>query len=126
MDQINLLETKVCKACGVVKQLKRFQKLPSGNRGNVCNLCKSLGNKIKKDGEKKTPPRKNNALQLGNVGIKDYRSMYEYLEKIGYSLTEDIHEQFCKKYGLTPTKKKKKFNRQYTPEDCGLISSQTS
>jgi hypothetical protein len=121
MEQIIPVETKICKACSLEKKITRFTMLASGNRGNTCNLCKSLG-RTQKKGEKKSKTKKNNPLQLGNISMRDYVDMYEFLEKLGYSLEGDIHEQFCKRYGLTPHEPKNKFNRHYSAQDCGLTS----
>ncbi len=121
MEQITPVETKICKACNVEKKITRFTMLASGNRGNTCNLCKSLG-RTQKKGEKKSQPKKNIPLNLGNISIKDYTAMYEFLKKLGYSLEGDIHNQFCEKYNLTPNNPKNKFNRYYTASDCGLTS----
>jgi hypothetical protein len=121
MEQLDPVETKICRACGRNKKLKSFQTLKSGNKAGVCNLCKASGRKIPKESSKEPP--KDIALMLGNVNIKDYTLMYKFLEKAGYVLSkkEDIHEQFCKKYGLTPNKPKNVFNRYYSQKDCGLI-----
>ena len=121
MKELEPVEKKICRACGVEKLSKRFTKLASGNRAGVCNICKSLGNTIpnKKPKEKK----KNIPLSLGFVKVEDYENAYKFLEKIGYSLDKDkdIHEQFCKKYGLTPSSPKQKFNKHYSPKDLGLV-----
>jgi len=121
MEQFELIEKKICKACGNQKKLKSFGKTSSGNRGNVCNVCKSLGNTIKKGVKGEHYVVKNNALQLGNTSIKDYKNTYEFLESIGYNLSEDIHIQFCLKYGLTPHSPKQKFKNHYSQKDCGLV-----
>jgi hypothetical protein len=122
MNELEPVEKKICKACGVEKLHKRFTKLASGNRAGVCNICRSLGNTIKKGGSKKQP-KKNIPLSLGFVQVKDYENAYKFLEKIGYKLNKkgDIHEQFCKKYGLTPNSPKEIFNNHYSPKDLGLI-----
>jgi len=121
MEQIEPVEKKICRACEREKKITSFAKGASGKRGGVCNLCKSLGMTIKnKTTIKKTPP-KNNPLQLGNVQSKDYENAYKFLESAGYSLKEDLHIQFCKRYGLTPNSPKKTFNNHYSQEDCGLI-----
>ena len=83
MEQIEPVEKKICRACGVEKQVKRFTKLASGNRAGVCNVCRSLGNTI--PNKKKKEPQKNNPLQLGFVKVEDYENTYRFLESIGYS-----------------------------------------
>ena len=119
MEQIEPVEKKICRACGVEKQVKRFTKLAIDKRANVCNLCRALGNTIKD--KKSKPLKKNNPLQLGFVQVKDYENTYRFLESIGYSLKEDLHIQFCIRYGLTPNSPKQKFNKHYSPKDLGLI-----
>ena len=47
MNELEPVEKKICRACGVEKQVKRFTKLATGNRVGVCNLCRALGNTIK-------------------------------------------------------------------------------
>jgi hypothetical protein len=121
MEQKEPVEKKICLACGREKKLTSFTKLPSGNRGNSCNLCKSLGNTIKKGKSKVKEPLVNNPLSLGNVGIKDWVEMYKFMEKMGYNLKKDLHEQFCSKYGLTANTPKQTFKNYYSQKDCGLI-----
>jgi methylphosphotriester-DNA--protein-cysteine methyltransferase len=120
MEQLEPIEKKICRACNIAKKLKSFQTLKSGNKAGVCNLCKSQGKKIPKE-HKSKPVIKNIALQLGFIRKEDYVEMYKAMEKMGYNLSKDLHEQFCKKYGLTPNKPKQKFNNYYTQKDCGLI-----
>jgi hypothetical protein len=112
---------KICKACGLEKKIKSFGKTSVGNRGNVCNICKASGNTIKKGVKSDSRHVKDNALQLGNPTIKDYINTYEFLESIGYNLSEDIHEQFCKKYNITPNSPKQEFKNYYSKKDCGFI-----
>jgi hypothetical protein len=121
MEQIEPVEKKICRACEKEKKITSFAKGASGKRGGVCNLCKSLGMTIKNKTRIKKPPIKNNPLQLGNVSKKDYITAYQFLEKAGYSLKEDLHEQFCKKYNLPIREPKRIFNNHYSQEDCGLI-----
>jgi hypothetical protein len=44
-----------------------------------------------------------------------------YLKDAGYNLKEDIHIQFCEKYGLTPHNPRKVFKNTYSQKDCGLV-----
>jgi hypothetical protein len=122
MEEKEPVEKKICKVCEKEKKTTSFTKLLSGNRGGVCNLCKSLGRTIKKENISSKKVTKNHPLSLGNVSIKDYVLMYQFLERAGYTLgNNDIHEQFCKKYNLTPRTPKKKFLNHYSQKDCGLI-----
>ena len=120
MEQLEPEEKKICRACGIQKRLKSFQTLKSGNKGGVCNLCKSQGKRIPREPKPSRIP-KNVALQLGFIRKEDYIDMYKTMELMGYNLSEDLHIQFCKKYGLTPNSPKQTFNNYYTQEDCGLI-----
>jgi len=120
MNELEPIEKKICRACGFAKRLKSFQTLKSGNKGGVCNLCKSQGKRIPREPKPSRIP-KNIELQFGFIRKEDYVEMYEFMEKIGYELQFDLHEQFCKKYGLTPNSPKKTFKNHYTQKDCGLI-----
>jgi len=120
MNELEPVEKKICRACGVEKLAKRFTKLASGNRAGVCNICKSLGNTIPNKASKKKP-KKNIPLSLGFVQLKDYEDAYKFLELMGYSLKKDLHEQFCMRYGLTPNTPKQIFKNHHSAEDLGLI-----
>lgn len=120
MEQLEPVEKKICRACGVEKRLKSFQTLKSGNKGGVCNLCKSLGKKIPREPKPSRIP-KNIALQMRFVRKEDYVEMYQFLQEKGYDLSKDIHVQFCEKYGLTPNSPKRTFKNHYSPSDLGLI-----
>ena len=121
MEQIEPVEKKICRACEKEKKITSFSKTSSGNRGSVCNLCKSLGMTIKNKKPSQKEPTKNHPLQLGNVSKKDYEYMYKSLEKMGYNLSQDLHEQFCKKYNLPIRVPKQKFKNHYSQKDCGLV-----
>jgi hypothetical protein len=121
MEQKEPVEKKICRACLVEKPVTRFQKLASGNRGGVCNLCKSTGRTIKKDTISTKAKKKNIELNLGNVHRTDYITTYKFLQSIGYSLEGDIHEQFCERHNLKPRQPKRKFLNHYSQKDCGLI-----
>ena len=121
MEQIEPIEKKICRACEREKKITSFSKASNGNRGSVCNLCKSLGMTIKNKTTIKKQPIKNHPLQLGNVSQKDYDYMYKSLEKMGYNLSQDINEQFCKKYNLPIREPKQTFKNHYSPKDLGMI-----
>jgi len=121
MKELEPVETKICRACEKEKKITSYSRTASGNRAGVCNLCRSLGNTIKNKNRSQKEPTKNHPLQLGNVSQKDYEIMYKYMEKMGYNLSQDLHEQFCIKYGLTPNSPKKTFLNHHTQKDCGLI-----
>jgi hypothetical protein len=52
---------------------------------------------------------------------RDYVEAFVFLRAMGYDLTQDIHIQFCKKYGLTPNDPKQTFQNIFTVKDCYLI-----
>ena len=120
MEQLEPVEKKICRACNNLKKLKSFQLLKSGNRGSVCNVCKSQGKRIPREPKPSRVP-KNIALQLGFLRKQDYTEMYKAMELMGYNLSEDLHEQFCLRYGLTPNNPKQTFKNHYSQKDCGLI-----
>ncbi|CAB4141717.1 hypothetical protein UFOVP424_20 [uncultured Caudovirales phage] len=120
MEQLEPVEKKICRACNISKRLKSFQTLKSGNKAGVCNVCKSQGKRIPREPKPSRIP-KNIALQLGFLRKEDYIDMYKCMELMGYDLTQDLHEQFCKRYGLTPNSPKQTFINHYSQKDCGLI-----
>jgi hypothetical protein len=121
MEQLEPVETKICRACGVEKTIKRFPILLSGNRAGVCGICKATGKNIPKTSYRQKPHPKNKALTLGFLRKEDYKDTYKLLQSMGYNLSQDLHEQFCKKYGLIPNSPKQTFINHYSQEDCGLV-----
>jgi hypothetical protein len=120
MNELEPVEKKICRACGFAKRLKSFQTLKSGNKAGVCNLCKSQGKTIPKQSKPSRIP-KNIELQFGFIRKEDYVEMYNAMEMMGYNLSQDLHEQFCRKYGLTANSPKQTFKNHYSQKDCGLI-----
>jgi hypothetical protein len=114
------LDTKVCKACNVEKEIKCFSKQQGIGDGYAarCKKCKLEGNLIPKEKKERIEFR---PLTLAAPSIQDYILMYKLMEDIGYSLKEDIHIQFCTKYGLTPNIPKQTFLHYYSQKDLGLI-----
>lgn len=120
MQQLEPLETKVCKACNIEKNIKHFHRQTAVSSGYMarCKKCKLDGKIIPKEKKEKKEIR---PLTLAAPQIEDYIEMYKLMETIGYSLNGDIHEQFCKKYGLTPSNPKQIFLSHYSQKDLGLI-----
>jgi hypothetical protein len=118
MNDQNPVEFKICRACGKEKSVKQFHKQNAADGYTArCKACQNSGllipkNKIKNNG----------VLALTLTGLKegDYVDMYNFFERIGYSLDMDIHEQFCLKHGLKPSHPKQKFNYHFTAKDLGL------
>jgi hypothetical protein len=122
-------ELKYCPACNVLKSLKQFYRNKVMNDGYQarCKMCQINNIKINKVGAK-YPNRKpheqkwENYFNIIGVTKSDYRNMFLFLESSGYSLDEDIHEQFCIKWGLPSHNPKQVFKNQYTPKDFNLSS----
>jgi hypothetical protein len=114
-------ETKECKVCKEIKPVKQFNKA-YGMDGfaSRCKLCVKNKMLIPKE-LKEQPGRKELVMELYATSKQDYVDTYKFIETMGYNLNDDIHIQFCKKYGLTPRSPKKKFLNHYTQKDCGLV-----
>ena len=115
------MNMKKCNHCGTEKVFSAF------TRNNLCvdgylNICKECYNlRAKKYREKKErqPPTDFSGLKLTNTTKEDWCKAFEFLERIGYDLTKDVHQQFCDKHLLTPRKKKPSENViSYIPSDC--------
>jgi hypothetical protein len=115
---------QLCCACRKTKPMKDFYRnslLKSGFMGK-CKVCRNNSIPCPKKNEEKKGRKTKNGLYIFNTTKEDWVKMFQFLQKIGYSLDSPIHEQFCKKHNL-PTKKKDKKNRtiKYTPKELGLI-----
>jgi hypothetical protein len=123
------MEVKVCKACHIERTIKNFNKNSSFSDGyeSRCKICKSNGTKIisKSDGKwsKKNHKikRSDYILPFTNPLKRDYVQSFTFLRDMGYSLDQDIHIQFCEKYGLTPNNPKQTFKNTFTVKDCDLV-----
>ena len=121
-----VLKTKICCACKKEKDIRCFyacQKIADGYE-NRCKICKK--ERIKCNSNKKllkSPgrPKERELPELWNVRKGDWIETYKFLESIGYNLNENIHKQFCEKFGLLPRKRMKEKSIQYTPKDLGLV-----
>lgn len=126
---------KKCCACNELKEVKFFyvdKSRPDG-RFAKCKKCFQTGKKCKAgrppiDGiEAKVPVYKEKTgrqdswleIRLVNTSKQDYVETYKFLKRIGYKLSESIHEQFCEKHGLTPTELQNHKNH-FSPKDLGL------
>jgi hypothetical protein len=113
--------TRLCRACNKEKKLSQFHKQNAADGYTArCKMCQNSGILIPKH-----KIIKNEIIPLTLTGLKegDYVDMYKFLNAVGYSLNDenDIHEQFCIKYGLKPSNPKQTFNYHFTPKDLGLI-----
>ena len=129
MEELEPLKTKICKACLIERAVKNFVKskaFPDGYESR-CKICKRNGTKIvfENSGKwsKKSKKIRNSEyiLPFTNPLKRDYVESYIFLREMGYSLDQDIHIQFCNKYGLTPNDPKKTFKNHFTQKDCDLI-----
>ena len=114
------LETKVCKACGIEKDLNQYHKTKGVGDGYTarCKKCKMDGLLIPKEKKEKQEYK---PLTLAAPSIEDYTEMYLTLKKMGYDLNRDLHIQFCEKYGLSPNNPKQKFKHHISQKSLGLI-----
>jgi hypothetical protein len=83
-----------CEICKKVKKNSLFSKFGL-TRGDYTNICVSCN-------FKQTDTR--HLVLSRKTNIDDYILMYEFLSTLGYN-GENIHEQFCHRWGLTPTER---------------------
>ena len=64
---------RICIHCGKQKEDQSFQKVKSGNRGNVCHSCKW------KQKKKRSPEdnRRRHLKQAYNLSLEEYESIHE-------------------------------------------------
>ena len=127
----DVLETKLCKACDLVKPINHFHRtgLTTGDGRNArCRVCKRDGLLIPKELKKRRSKGDSvtilDDIKITHIKDEDYMEMYVWLEKqLGYDLRSEksIHEQFCERYGLKIRKNFKRFINHKSPKDLGLI-----
>lgn len=126
---------KICCACGKEKEYKNFNVDNSKKDGRYarCKMCvsnkkcckrgRNNGINIYDPDYKEYVLKKFNkpleGLRLRNTSKEDYVYTYLFLQKIGYSLSESIHQQFCDKHGFE-TIEREEFRFYFSPKDCGL------
>lgn len=129
MEELEPLKTKICKACLIERPTKKFVRskaFPDGYESR-CKICKLNGTKIVFENSGKWSKknhkikRSDYILPFTNPLKRDYVEAFVFLRNMGYDLAQDIHIQFCKKYGLTPNDPKKTFKNYYSQKDCDLI-----
>jgi hypothetical protein len=120
MSNAPVLKTKVCRACGLEKDIKHFHKAKNVSDGYIarCKKCKTDGNLIPKEKKEKIEFR---PLTLAAPSQEDYVEMYLTLKKMGYNLSSDLHIQFCERYGLKANNPKQIFKHHISQKDLGLI-----
>ena len=121
-------DVRYCEACEHQKHIKDFYRNRAMKDGYElrCKVCQKNNIKRNKDSSKSNNRRPyeqkwKNYFNIVGVTKNDYRNMFLFLESSGYSLNEDIHEQFCNKWGLPSHNPKREFKNQYTPKDFNLI-----
>lgn len=105
---IKLIETRICKACGIIRPLTYFWILTGEKRQSRCKICfkKKIFIYPKVNPEDRPPKkRKSEMFRLNATTFEDYELTYKFLEICGYDIKEDIHKQFCEKYNLKYKKK---------------------
>jgi hypothetical protein len=119
---------KVCPACGMKKNLKgyyRMRNYPDGYspRCKRCILDRVI---IPRNSQFKEQPKPEHLktheeiLDMRGVTPNDIRESYLLLTSIGYNVCENIHLQFCEKYGLKPKKKRYSKPRSTNPQSLGI------
>jgi hypothetical protein len=127
----DVLETKLCRACGLTKPVTHFHKtgIANGNRRNArCRVCKRIGlllpKELKRISKQSIRVSIFDDIKISHLKDQDYIEVYVWLEKqLGYDLRSEksIHEQFCERYGLKIRKNYKRFTNHKSPKDLGLI-----
>jgi hypothetical protein len=113
------MEVITCIACLKEKPLSSFGKDKNRKLGYVtrCRTCVSKGLlKYKPIGEKMSGD--DLMLKLNKITKDDYYNSFIMLKTMGYDIKNDIHHQFCLKYGLKPKEKyEHKDVNYYSKED---------
>jgi hypothetical protein len=118
---------KVCKHCGIEKDLTSFYKMKSATDGlqKICKLCTYIvAREYKEKRDMNNSPVKkikNDTKELSFVGSRKshYCEMYSAMGRLGYNPEMDIHIQFCEKWGLKVSKSPRKGPKnQFSYQDC--------
>lgn len=113
------IEHKICCSCGENKEISLFFRNCGRNDGYEarCKQCKKTNKKcVARRGKKKEKeyiePNIQDDFTFLHPTKEDWAWMYQMLQRLGYDLNENIHKQFCQKYGLQPKKDRyKKFKK---------------
>jgi hypothetical protein len=113
--------TKLCPSCMCELPISDFYVSPNGVMHYRCRECKKNNSKSRLRVHKNVDNQSIDEIQLRSYR-KDYLKMYKIFDKIGYDLKQNIHEQFCEKYGLEYNSDKPKVNKsKFTPVYFKLI-----
>lgn len=114
---INMEESKICRSCGKSKPLSQYynNKLMKSGKANSCKICSGLGIKVMKNDipkfNKEYSKFDDNWGKLFAVTSETYSLMYEFLSKIGYDTSKDIHQQFLDRWN-PESKKPMKYKKR--------------
>jgi len=117
------MNMKECTYCQEKKDLSAFTK-NNLTRDGYLNVCKSCNNiraaKYREKGQGAAPTELSgwSGLKMNGTTIKDWCGMYLFLEKIGYDLEKNIHEQFCEKNNLKQKKRRRENVIHYSVQEC--------
>lgn len=111
---------KKCGACLQVKDIRLFYRNSGVKSGydKRCKMCKMQGKKCVKEVEKKIKQRVNGLGRMFPTK-DDYETMFLIMKMIGYD-PENVHLDFCKKYGFEPKKRLEKDKNKFTAKDFVL------
>lgn len=124
---IFIIMKKVCKYCGIEKDIDSYYKKMSSTDGHqsVCKICTSIVTreyreiKLSENPPVKKTKEDTKTLSLNGAIKRDYCEMYSAMDKLGYNPEMDIHIQFCKKWGLKVSKSSRKGHKnQFSYQDC--------
>ena len=124
---IFIIMKKVCKYCGIEKDIDSYYKKISSTDGHqsVCKICTSIVTReyreIKLSENPPVEETKKDTKTLSLVGstMKDYCMMYSAMDRLGYSPSGDIHIQFMNKWGLKVSNRPRKGPvNQFSYQDC--------
>jgi len=110
----------LCSACLQNLPVDEFYILPTGKVDYRCRECKKHN---RKSVRRSYISRDTKALDEVRYALHwtDYVAAYKLLEKIGYNLKENIHQQFCEKHNIPFNSVKRKGRSKITPETLNLI-----
>lgn len=114
----------MCNECRKVKPLEEFHNKTSDPTGKQpkCKVCNSEWFKTyrkRKNSDRRVVDRQYDEPKMTSTTKTDWCLMYYTLQKLGYNIHEDIHQQFLDKHGLTKYNERPKKNKiLWKPEDC--------
>lgn len=118
------LKSKICRICGIEKELRSFNRHISFKDGyqSRCKLCIKKGFYIYKDNDTLKEYGFSELLRLRKPSKSDYREMWKLMKSLGYDIHSPISTQFENRYGFEKTN----FNinkdniTYFSAKECGL------